>query len=377
MVEINGKRYDSDSGAIVDSDMPKPVQKPQSLQGRRVRSLDGFMPAPAPATRKTHEEVAIIPVAPKPAEKSLVRATHHSPKTVNAHQPEHSKTLMRHTVKAPTIKTQKVERVQNPTDMIKRQPKVAGVKPKLSSEVVDNNRAKRASEVPRSRHVTRFQRSKASVSSAAIAAPAVQVSKPFSAPIPVPQPVEPEHPEQDMFERAIDNATSHDEPAHKESTKHKTKRGVRRHVRWVSVTAIVLAAVILGGFIMYQNKIELQLQLASAKAGFAATMPGFRPDGYAAKSLAYSPGKVAIGYVGPNNQTYKVVQKSSNWDSQTLLENFVATSGQPYDAYKASGRTVYVYGNGNATWVSGGVWYQVNDNGALSKDQIIQLANSM
>ena len=78
----------------------------------------------------------------------------------------------------------------------------------------------------------------------------------------------------------------------------------------------------------------------------------------------------------PVNRT-RSYKNLPNWDSQTLLQNFVSTSGQPYDAYKAAGRTVYVYGNGNATWVNGGVWYEVSDNGALSKDQIIQLANSM
>ena len=107
-------------------------------------------------------------------------------------------------------------------------------------------------------------------------------------------------------------------------------------------------------------------------------MPAYRPSGFAVKGFTYSPGTVIIGFRKPSsNQSYSVVQKTSNWDSQTLLENYVATSGQPYDAYQAAGRTVYVYGNGNATWVNGGIWYQINDDGTLNKNQIINLATSM
>lgn len=320
----------------------------------------------------------MIPVAPTPSNGAIDRAARRNVKPVTAHSPERSKTLMRHTVKTPAIKSNRIENVQAPADVAKQQPKVLGAKPKLSSEVVDNDRARRANNVRRSGQVTRFKRQKATeYRAAATTATAAQIAAPAEVVQPAPQAAPATLPEKDVFERAVDTATSHEEPAHKEGAKSKARRGVRRHARWVSITAIVFAAVILGGFIAYQNKIELQLQLASAKAGFAAAMPGFHPVGYAADNLTYGPGKVAIGYSGPDNKSYKIVQKSSNWDSQTLLENFVATSGQPYDAYKASGRTVYVYGNGNATWVSGGVWYQVNDNGTLSKDQIIELANSM
>ncbi len=359
----------------LNSNLHNPTNR--AVQGRRVRSLDGFIPAPAPRHTKIQPQIEDIPVATQSniTKNEIVRSR---PKTVNAHQPERSKTLMRHTVKAPE-KPNRVEKVQAPTDLVKQQPKILGSKPKHSSEAIDSGRADRATTVPRSRKVTRFQRQTSVTSQAAAVAPAVQLSQPVAAPSPTPvqQQAPQEQPKKDMFERAIDNAKSHEEPEAKVSTSRKAKRSVKRHARWVSITAIIFAAVILGGFIAYQNKIELQLQLADAKAGFAAAMPGFHPEGYAAKSLSYSPGKVAIGFAGPGNHSYKVVQKSSNWDSQTLLENFVATSGQPYDAYKASGRTVYVYGNGNATWVSGGVWYQVNDNGGLNKDQIIQLANSM
>lgn len=134
---------------------------------------------------------------------------------------------------------------------------------------------------------------------------------------------------------------------------------------------------LLGGFVAYQNKVALEMQLAAGRAGFPASMPGYKPTGFAARHLSYSPGTVTIGFVSNSNKSFNVVQKQSNWDSETLLQNYVADTDKPYQAYQAAGRTIYVYGSGSATWVNGGVWYQVNGNARLSNNQIIDIAMSM
>ncbi len=82
-------------------------------------------------------------------------------------------------------------------------------------------------------------------------------------------------------------------------------------------------------------------------------------------------------YRSPNKQSFTVLQKKSNWDSQTLLENFVATSNEDYQGYQSNGRTVYVYGKGNATWVNGGIWYQIKATGDLANEQLVKIAASM
>lgn len=181
--------------------------------------------------------------------------------------------------------------------------------------------------------------------------------------------------EDDIFEQAIAYARSHEQPS-PNPLNQKAKRANRRAKRVVGVFASVLMVAFLGGFIFWQNRADIELQLASARSGVPASMPAYKPAGYAVKGLTYSPGTVTIGFQGGSGN-FNVTQKSSNWDSETLLQNYVATSGQAYNAYQAAGRTVYVYGNGNATWVNGGIWYQINDNGLLSKDQLINLATSM
>ena len=148
-----------------------------------------------------------------------------------------------------------------------------------------------------------------------------------------------------IFDQAVTTATSHTQQSPKESKRYKTSRFGHRHVKLISLSATTLAILILGGFIAYQNKANLELQLASTKAGFHATMPSYKPIGFAFKSLNYQPGSVMIGY-NSGSKTLNVSQKQSNWDSTTLLQNFVATSGDSYQAYEAAGRTIYVYTNG-------------------------------
>src|SRR5581483_11461597 len=180
----------------------------------------------------------------------------------------------------------------------------------------------------------------------------------------------------DIFEQAIAYARSHEQPTPKALGTLKAKHSHRKHNKIAGVFASIAMLAALSGFIFWQNRTDIELQLASARSGVPASMPAYKPDGYAIKGLTYSPGTVTIGF-SSHTGSFNVVQKSSNWDSETLLQNYVATSGQAYNAYQAAGRTVYVYGNDNATWVNGGIWYQIKDSGQLSKSQLINLATSM
>lgn len=378
-IELNGKRYDALTGAFLGTGAHTSViTKPVSVSNAgRGTVMDGVVPMAVQSAPQHHSATTH---APKPA------AKHHI-KPLAPHQPQHAKTLRRDIVKQPTIKPQKPLKAHTPTDVIVHKPGVLTVAPKLSSEVVDHARASRATGVARSPQIERFRKqSQQRRMGYAAAAPAQPVRRPIESiqPARVParvagrpaQHARPATREDDIFEQAIAYAKSHEQAAPKESRRQKVKRVSRHNKRLVGVLASVLMVTALGGFIFWQNRADMELQLAAARSGVPASMPAYKPSGFAVKGLTYSPGTVTIGF-NNGSKTFKVVQKSSNWDSETLLQNYVATSGQPYDAYQAAGRTVYVYGNGDATWVNGGIWYQVNDNGNLSKDQIINLATSM
>ena len=380
-IELNGKRYDARTGAFLGNGsqaaMIAPSQLTTTLRAPVTRGtvVDGIVPA-----NSIHHN-GTPALTPKPTIK-------HHIKPIAAHKPERAKTLRRDVVKPPVIPAhKKAVKAQIPTDLITHKPAVLAAAPKLSSEVVDPRRASRAQAIPHSPRIERFRNP--------------PLPRPHSTNTHTIAPVQPSHrltnnshrtqitpaatrpaghphrtKDDDIFEQALAYARSHEQPAPKESVRQQAKRTTRRHKRAIGIVASTLMVILLGSFIFWQNRADVELQLAAARSGVPASMPAYKPSGFAVKSLTYSPGTVTIGF-SSGSKSYNLVQRSSNWDSETLLQNYVATSGQAYSAYQAAGRTVYVYGNGNATWVNGGIWYQVNDSGTLNKDQIINLATSM
>lgn len=395
-IELNGKRYDAVTGAFLGvgpqpsssakplasytKANPKPSPAPSPIRGKVV---DGIMPSKTSLSGASHAPKPMKPVksmTPKPV-------VAHDIKPIAHHKPQSAKTLRRDIVKQPDIKPQKPLKLQQPTDLIQHKPGVLTVVPKLSSDVVDPARATRAQHVPQSSQIERFRKQPAprpAHHSALAPSPRpAQRSMESISRVHTPMHVEARHSlqpqkpgESDIFEQAIAYAKSHEQPSPHALTKVKAKRAHRRQKKIAGVFASVAMLAALSGFIFWQNRADIELQLASARSGVPASMPTYRPDGYAVRGMTYSPGTVTIGFKSSGN-SFNVVQKSSNWDSETLLQNYVATSGQAYNTYSAAGRTVYVYGNDNATWVNGGIWYQINDQGQLSKDQLINLATSM
>lgn len=387
IIELNGNRYDAITGVLLDPHTTAPKRHGSSASAHKAAPSTSVMRRGNGTTVDgiiSHAITTLTPIPVKPIPKLGTAGAKggmaHPSKPLTPHKPEHSKTLMRHAVHVPKIVPKKPLKIQAPTDLVKHQPAVLTVKPKRSSDQIDDTRAIRAKQIPRSNVVKRFHRPTRLVSAQSPAAaqhPAVQPARPaVHNTNGIPTLGQRNNTSAALLDRAVTAATSHTQVAPKESRRHKTNRFTKRHVKLFSITAMAFAMLILGGFIAYQNKASLELQLASTKAGFHATMPSYKPVGFAVKKLTYSPGTVTIGF-GSSVKSFTVTQKQSNWDSETLLENYVATSGSAYQAYSAAGRTIYIYGNGAATWVNGGVWYQINGNAKLNNTQIIDLAASM
>jgi hypothetical protein len=194
--------------------------------------------------------------------------------------------------------------------------------------------------------------------------------------VPLRQPARPQAHSIDIFERALAEANSH---IARPLTRRQTRR--RRQVigsRALSIGAASLAVLLVVGFFGWQAKANLTMRYAAAKSGVAASLPGYKPSGFTAGKFTYSPGLVAVNYKNVHSgDNFAVIEKSSSWDSSALRDSFVASRSRTYQTIDAAGRTIYTYGNNNATWVAGGVWYQVNSNGSLSTNQLVQLALSM
>jgi hypothetical protein len=108
-------------------------------------------------------------------------------------------------------------------------------------------------------------------------------------------------------------------------------------------------------------------------------MPAYQPSGFALTSpIEAAAGVITLQFrSNTDHRTFNVSQRASNWTSQSLLASYVAPTGKPYQTYSDKGKTIYLYNNSSATWVNGGIWYQVEGASNLNTEQLLRLANSM
>lgn len=295
---------------------------------------------------------------------------------------------MRTAVKKPAVKSPVQLKAQIPTDILARAPKHV-VAPKVSYSSIDPSRLKKAVRTVQSPAVSHYSAAKAIPTPAHSAFSPLQAqpaAKPtggsfdfktsaakLASPARVPAiPVAQERTralKPNMFEEALSRATSHEQPL--AFDKKSQRRG-----RIAGIVTGALCLLIVAGIVAYFNAPVLSMHLASAKAGFEAKLPSYSPVGYSFGNVSYGPGNITVSYKD-GSQSFNIVQRSSAWDSEALLNNFVSTANKAYQTYERAGRTIYLYGNNTATWVDSGVWYTVNGNASLDKSQLLDLASSM
>ncbi len=89
-------------------------------------------------------------------------------------------------------------------------------------------------------------------------------------------------------------------------------------------------------------------------------------------------GRVQINFKSTtNDDEFKLVQVNSNWDSESLLTNYVKDKSKGhYQIDNERGISVYSYKNGGA-WVSGGILHIIEGTAQLGPDQIKRIASSL
>lgn len=322
------------------------------IHPKHVKPASAVTPVPRPAVKK-------------PAASGVAR---HAAKPAGGHKPVASSTLMRQSVKKPVAATRKHGQAQGDLSLVKRSE--TAVLAKKSAGRLDDRRLQKAKRVPKSELIQHFAPLTSDsfvpvqVQPQAAAAP-LAAKRPMAAPAPAAKPKT----SADLLERALKNATSHEQ---KSPAKRRRKAG-----RKTALAGAVLAVAFIG-LVSSQEISNVRLHIASAKAGFNVGLPDYKPAGFSLGQLNYSPGSAATTFKSNSDQrTYTITQKTSDWDSQSLRDNFVVSQDKNYQTADAGGRTVYVYGNGNATWVNGGIWYVVQSDGSLTSQQLTQLAGSI
>lgn len=276
-----------------------------------------------------------------------------------------SQTLMRHVVKAPSKTHKRQNPAHGPLNSLVATPQ-ASVATKSAAHRVVQDRLQRAHNIVQSKQISRFVSHQPSAS--LLARPSTLPASAVSVPV-ADQGI-------DIFEQAMQRATSHKQPAvHQPKHPRRAKFLARRST---SLIASSLAVILLAGFIGVQNRSNLALRVAASRAGFSATMPGYKPSGFSVGRLNYSAGAVAINFhSNSDDRAFAISEKPSSWNSSTLRDTLVATADSNFQTVAVGGRTVYLYGNSSAAWVNGGVLYQVKTDGSLSNRQLTDLAASL
>lgn len=352
IVELNGKKYDTETGQLIPggADQAPPKKKPG-------RTLDGITPS-----RNIQIKRAFYNKQPKNI------PVRHIVSSERIHlKPKRSVTLMRSSVKKPNNQT------PTPINSAK-QPR----------SLIDQNRLQRAMQHQRSQLIDKYNRD------GNVSSETKQVAKQHrhiplqqspeevnSQPNfnsrqnnPTSQPDESnQQPSAGLFEDAIANAKSHTAQPIK-LPKPKTK---------LAPASMVLAILLLGGFITYQNTYNLSMRLAGSRAGISARLPGYKPDGFSISGrIAYSPGQVDIDYQSTSDdRRFSLTQEKTNWDEAQMVNNLFRQNSQSYQTYQSQDNNIYIYGEHNATWIDNGIRYTITGKSALTSDQLVKIAGSL
>lgn len=366
---LNGRRYDALTGELVTDDGQHIALPPIS----DVVSTRPKTPVPQPS------------VTAQPAEPLTPLASHkfmdisRTPAHTKRRQPQRASTLVRSAVQKPKpgLKAQtKIITLANTGAVT-----VATVVPKWPASQVNPKRLTRAEQVAKSGAISKFSSSDV-ISRPAVTAIRQQAATPAAAAL--------EHQasaSRDLFERAIAAADSHTQaPVNpkklareaRKQAKHAAKATRPTRHRLASVVAASVAVLAIGGLVGLQNKTALTLRFADAKAGFHAVLPNYQPDGYGIDSFNYNVGVVGTSFHNAaSGRNYTLNQQSTNWDSQALLDNFVAQNYKSYQVLQSGQQIIYVYGKNDASWIKKGIWYQLTSNGSLSTSQVLSVASSI
>ncbi len=356
VIMLNGKHYDALTGKLIkestQTSTKNAVIKPKQAKSG---SMDGVVKTPNSA--KSH----------------ITRSTHQAKRRI-----ERSKTLMRSVVKKPsTLKTNSSS--LNDIDSPKKQTK----KIEHLSIHTDPKREQRAKNVNRSGLISKFGASVAKKTkySPIPVAPEPKThsvhAKPNETQAPKPTTAKTS---ESRFQSAVNGATSHTQPSPKRpSRRTKLAHKLRISPGLLNASFIVLTFIVIGGYFAYNNVPNLAMRLAATRSGIDGSLPEYHPAGFSMKGpIQYQPGQITIGFhSNSDDRNYTVTQRASKWDSETLLENHVASNKRAYQTFQDKGKTIYIYDGDSASWVDNGIWYEVNGNTSLDTDQVLRIANSL
>ena len=157
----------------------------------------------------------------------------------------------------------------------------------------------------------------------------------------------------------------------------RAKKPKSRMGRWLQVASVGLAIMLIGGYFTYLGMPNISTRIAAIQSGINAKYPGYRPSGYALSGpITFKSGEVRMKFAyADGGQSYTITQQKSSLNSAALKETLTADGGD-VQTTTAGGLTIYSTDR-TASWINGGVLYQITLGGALSSEQVTKIATSL
>lgn len=220
---------------------------------------------------------------------------------------------------------------------------------------------------------------------AAASSPAPVVS-PAPVEATIPQPVAASQQSRDIYSSPVApsnlaiNASAVEQVSANPTEQSNKTSSIKKVLKPAGVAVSIVTLFMVGAYIWKVNYPNLAFKIASAKSGIVATVPGYMPSGFDLKGeIQTNPGSISYSLLSTQgNKSILITQSKTDWDSQTLAENYVAPKAENYLSLQAQGLTIYILGKNQATWVNRGTWYKIESSDqSLDQDQIIRMATSL
>jgi len=345
IIEINNKKYDAKTGMLISQ---RPVTAPAQPKTKVINDI----------SPSNHPQPRIIKPVQKAVSKPKPAKTQSNAKAGNLNTPQKSLTLMRPSVKKPALHPKPSEEKQK--------------NHQVSLGAASKNRLHRASSVAKSSKISKFHHSDTSRQIVPKLEKLEVKKQPPPKAKPTPAAQHNDWPVVDRFEQAVKEASSHLEEF-VDDAKH-SKKG--RKLAYATASLVILAIV---GFGAYTAIPMAKVKLAGNKAGFSPSLPSYSPAGFGMSGqVGANSGEVTLSYQSrTDDKGFKITQTPSEWNSQSLLNNFLSVSDKQYRTFESNGKTIYIYEDNNATWVDGGIWFKLEGNAPLTSDQIVKIADGL
>ena len=224
------------------------------------------------------------------------------------------------------------------------------------------------------------------VDSLAAASSPVPVVSPAPVEATIPQPVAAPQQSRDIYSSPIApsnlaiNASAVEQVSANPAEQSNKTSSIKKVLKPAGVAVSIVTLFMVGAYIWKVNYPNLAFKIASAKSGIVATVPGYMPSGFDLNGeIQTNPGSISYSLLSTqSNKSILITQSKTDWDSQTLAENYVAPKAENYLSLQAQGLTIYILGKNQATWVNRGTWYKIESSDqSLDQDQIIRMATSL